>query len=207
MHKYYLSLTTAALAFFAGLSVDALADAAGEIISQRGSAVERHSQQGVSASVKAWPSPIQTGSDGFCPQYGLNAIDAKTSVLPDGAFELSIPRNNSTFTVVYCAQGYNARVDRYIPSDGSSEFVIPTPADLDLTEYSDDRSNNLRNQILRQSIEALNDLSYIRSSNTELFDSVLLDFSQIVQSQNDNGDEKALFLLIEAVGAWQADAK
>jgi hypothetical protein len=117
--------------------------------------------------VKAWPESRETSKQGNCPLFGNSPLDSVKSGA-DGRFQLMVDAGRPTYTVTYCATDYYPRADRDIPNE--SPDVFPNPVRV----YPRNQSQaGYRTFIRRETIGALNNLSYLRSINPDEFQSVV----------------------------------
>lgn len=163
-----------------------------------GRVVERGSNAAVFSDVKAW-EPSQRSDPGSCPEYGSSPVDAQVSDSSTGEFGLRVPTELRSYHVVYCANGFHNRVDRYVPNDVDGSPVIPTPAQL--RAQSDMAA--VEGDTVRLAVFALNELAYLFEVNPEAFDSALVEYSAIV-SERDSGAGEVLGSLVGLISQWAA---
>lgn len=157
-----------------------------ENYSHPGQVLERGSNAPLEAQVTVWKSPNQTGN-GRCPQHGDKPIDAKVSSRKSGQFEIGVPSEVGTYTVVYCANGYHSRVDRNLPNTTKGSRVIPTPARL--RKQSDDPNALTIDTIQRRVVFSLNELAYLQQIDSKLFERAMTQYRELVSAQDPRANE------------------
>jgi hypothetical protein len=162
-----------------------------------GRAVDIISYAPVNASVKAWPQSLRTGTAGDCPLYGNTPLDA--TITHGGDFALVIPTSNHTYTVTYCASGYQPRADRDLPNRGNRSFIVPMTAGL----YPLNNQNNdaLADAIERQAVGAVNNLAYLRSVNADQFNTVMNRLAEDIAADSQS-HAAAIRALSSLVAEW-----
>jgi hypothetical protein len=165
-----------------------------------GKAVNIISYTPIYAEVKAWPQSVRSGNAGDCPLYGNTPIDSTMST-PGGDFALAIPPSNRTYTVTYCASGYQPRADRDLPNRQNRSPVIPMPAGL----YPLNNQNNdaLGDVIERQAVGAVNNLAYLRSVNADRFNVVMSRLAEDVGTDSQSR-AAAIRALASLVAEWDS---
>ena len=162
--------------------------------------LERASGNPIVASVKAWPNSEPTGSDGDCGLYGVKPLASAVSDA-GGTFELQIDADQKTYTVVYCANGYTTYVGRDLPNLGDGEPTMPIPVFLRLKASQQTGAADFEGDVVRTALSALNELAYLRSIDSERYDSAISDYASLIKGTDGNRAE--LFLsLANATASW-----
>ncbi len=150
------------------------------------------------ASVKAWPNSEPTGSEGDCGLYGEKPL---ASVISDagGAFELALDADQKTYTAVYCANGYTTYVARDLPNLTDGDATIPIPVFLRAKASQQTGAADFPGDVIRTALGALNELAYLRSVDSERYNSAINDYASLIKETDGNRAE--LFLALANVTA------
>jgi hypothetical protein len=186
-----------AVALAIGVLEDASAQNSGTLM-HPGRVLDRFAKDPVVASVTAWANSERTDKDGSCDQFGEAPIDAKTSASKDGRFKLGIQSSYPTFTVVYCASGYHSRTDRFQSNTTNGTSLDPLPAELWPVQTQEAMYSN---EVRRTAIVALNELAYLRSVNSDEFETVMGELIPVV-AETSKAQADALSQFTNAVAAW-----
>jgi hypothetical protein len=181
-NRWGATLVLVGLGFGLGTAWDALGQPGLSAFHHPGRVTDQRTGRPLGAAVKAWPESARSGIPGPCPQYGKEPLDATTSD-GDGRFSLAIDRAKKTYTVVYCESGYHPRADTDLPNRQENP-VIPVPAQLWPVNAGPDAA--FYDAIERRALGSMNDLSYLRSVNSEVFDKIMLDVAFAIAPGSEN---------------------
>ncbi|WP_128910586.1 hypothetical protein [Tropicibacter alexandrii] len=162
-----------------------------------GRVVERTSRAPVYAEVTAWRPANQTSSGADCPEFGTLPLDTVQSDSASGEFILRVPVAERLFHVVYCANGFQRRLDRHLPNDEDGVPLVPYPAQL--RAQTDGQA--LQVDILRTTVFALNELTYLYETDEDTFKSVLARYGEQVGGQ-DGAAAEIVGGLVSLIEQW-----